>query len=479
VESQSGLGIYISKKQAHAILVKRGKVTAGFSVQADPDESNPLQAVVRGIGQGCTERNFRFSDVAVAVDTSLFMQHRIHSEFSSPKQIAQTIRFDTEEAVATDIASLAVGFDLIRTGEHGSDLNVFTAEHGILSDIVLTLQGYGIDPVNIVPDVACLARMIPLCANHPGLDEQSCLYSVLSAHNGYFLASSGADLLPVRAFLVGNAKNKTDLLMRETFTTRASSIEAVDTLVVFDATGSVDAQALGPRLGLETLEVDWFNQCSAGMHAQQAGEDPIDYAIAYGAILFAGEKSHSLSFRNDFMPHQGKQLRQRSALKWICVSIMILLLALGGRLQAKWYGKRQDANAIREKLGRSYSRVMKGNEMPKNPVPTLAGAIRSIEAKKDGRISSGNQSTTGKLQLVIKAIHTCYTRSKLDIDKISIGASSISINGSSGTSIGRIQFNDELKKMKLGATAPHFGDPKGGRYPLSISIKTKTQQKAK
>ena len=184
MESQSGLGIYISKQTALAVRLRRGQVVARVAVQVGPEEADGLQALVRRLAEACAEQKMLSLDASVALDSSLFMQHSVHSAFSHANQIAQTIRFDTEEVVAADIGTMAVGFDVVRQQESGSLLNVFTAEHAILSDVGLTLQTFGIDPISIVPDVACLARARPLWATQPSLEVGDHMICLLSPRNG-------------------------------------------------------------------------------------------------------------------------------------------------------------------------------------------------------------------------------------------------------------------------------------------------------
>ena len=47
MESQSGLGIYISKQTALAVRLRRGKVVARVAVETAPDETDGLRALVR------------------------------------------------------------------------------------------------------------------------------------------------------------------------------------------------------------------------------------------------------------------------------------------------------------------------------------------------------------------------------------------------------------------------------------------------
>jgi len=100
VESQNYLGIYISKKTAMVVCPgPQKKDWSGlkcFSVSVEGQEQQDMQALAGLIAQGCAERNMKFSEITVALDCSLFMQHSVHSEFKDPKQIAATVRFDTE-----------------------------------------------------------------------------------------------------------------------------------------------------------------------------------------------------------------------------------------------------------------------------------------------------------------------------------------------------------------------------------------------
>ena len=200
---------------------------------------------------------------------------------------------------------------------------------------------------------------------------------------------------------------------------------AIDSLLVFDSGGGLDTAQLSAHLGMNVVEVDWFEQGGSAASAEAQTPDPIDLAIAYGASLFAGEKFHTLNFRNDFMPHQGKRLRMENAMKWACVSLTILLLALGGRLQAKWYAKQNGIDQVREKLEESYSVVMLGKKLPKNPTTSLGSVKRKLVSTKMGQISAGDQSTAAKLQLILKAINNCYLSAGLEIDSAAVRNTSV------------------------------------------------------
>jgi len=476
VESQNGLGIYIGKSRATVVCIQKNKAVDSFSVTADAADSADLKALMHQVAKACVARKWKYAEVSVALDSALFMQHPVHSEFSNPKQINATVRFDTEEVVATDIANLAVAFQVIKTDDNGSHLNVYTAQHGPLSDIVQTLQSHGMDPVHIMPDVSCLTRMIEQNLDSrvpPGTDA---LFALVSENSGYFLRySESLGVRPVRAFLVRSQQNKTDLLAREAFTTMASDgATRIGQMFVFDAADEVDTEALAKKSGVPVSGMEWFSASPWGQAARDSDADAVHCAIAYGAACPGGPRTWTLNFRNDFMPYQGGRLRMQSALKWVCISVTLLLLAVGGRLQATWFQARADREALREKLSDDYFAVMPGRKMPSNPVRALDKEIREIKALKSGQISlNSNQSTLAKLTLILKAVNQSYRKTGLAVDSISIGRSAIKITGSTSNTSGRLQFREALKQVGF-RPVENFSEPKGGRAPFSITINTET-----
>ncbi len=103
------IGIYISKNSATVACFgpqSRGQdLTGSFtvSVETQQETGSPDITQLAGlIAKGCAEKfpGCQNHQIAVALDCSMFMQHSIHSDFADPKQIASTIRFDTEEALA-------------------------------------------------------------------------------------------------------------------------------------------------------------------------------------------------------------------------------------------------------------------------------------------------------------------------------------------------------------------------------------------
>ena len=92
MESQNYLGIYLSRDTSTVVclnlLGRVGKVLGSFSVSVEEGEQANMQALAGLIAQGCAQRRWSYSEVSVALDCAIFMQHSVHSEFSDRKQIA-------------------------------------------------------------------------------------------------------------------------------------------------------------------------------------------------------------------------------------------------------------------------------------------------------------------------------------------------------------------------------------------------------
>ena len=440
MEAKNYLGIYLSKDAATVVcLGPQGKdpnVLGCFSVSVQEQTEQKYQELATLIAQGCAERELRFSEVAVALDCAMFMQHNLHSDFKDPKQIAQTVKFDAEEVLATDISEIAIAFKIISSDQAGSKLSVFTAQRKILSDVLLSLQSNNIDPITIEPDVSCLSRFISRKVSLP--EDLHPLFGVLSYRNGYFVVHDSSDSKEtsfMRTFMVGTRRARTELLAREVSVTRAllESEEPIDCLKGFDTTGSVNYQQLSEKLGLKASGVDFAE--SAAIEPQSLADcaDPVDFVIAYGAALSHLEKPQSINFRSDFMPYLGKKMRMEKALKFASVSVTILLLALGIYFQMPLLKANEYRRDLRKKYAKDYSAVMLGKPLPakfKDAIRRLTSEDRRIQNVQSGRSgATGEESMMSKLTSVLEAFNKCAASTNLKIDKITITSKFIRIKG--------------------------------------------------
>lgn len=478
MESNTFVGIYLGKDHAVVVGVRlKGhdcRILRSFVASVDPEAEEPVQNLAKQIADGCAEHRLKADEAVVALDCSYYMQHEVHSEFQQVKQIAATVRFDTEEVLATDVSNLGVAFQIESQNERGSHLNVFTAEQDVLAERLLALQSRGIDPIAVVPDICCVARYIKNYAE-PDDSGTACLYSVLSRRHGYFVRLEDKQAHPVRAFMISARAQRTDLLGREVFTTLASSGSSSDmTLSVFDVQEQADPELLQERLGMETDWASWFRTSGTGPLAHAEEADPVDYAIAMGAALMKADRGRLVNFRDDYMPFQGKRIRLQSALKWASVSVTILLLAAGAYLQIRVFWAQQNRDRILERVAEQYNIAMKKNmNQSLNPIKSLEGELRRLDKESGGGPASGELLTIpDRLTAVLTAFNAVAAKSDLKIDKLEISDKSITVIGDTSNRTSYLQYTKGITEHGLDIVRQQYKDA-DGRTKFTIVIKPK------
>lgn len=482
MEGQNYLGIYIGKDGATVVcLGAQGRaVKACFSVSLDDNREQNTAAdmaeLARLIADGCAHRELRFAETAVALDCSMFMQHAVHSEFSDAKQISQTVRFDAEEALSTDISDVAVAFEISSTDETGSDLTVFTATREILSSILLSLESHNIDPITLEPDVGCLSRFI--LENAPAPHDADCLFAALSRSRGYFIGCTKSRQTPAkRTFLIHATQKRTDLLARQVPATAAlmTKDDLVGTLRVFDSARSVDCHRLADRLGIDAAEFDLLGSLVTEPDTLSECDDAVEFAVAAGAALAHVVKGRAVNFRDDFMPFQGKKLRLQKTLKFLSISVSVLLIALGTHVTALLLQMNQYRNRLlKDKFQPEYSAVMGGTV--KDPPGEIKTGVRRLGTEfrrtRDIIGSGGSQqSVLGKLTLILEALNKSTGGTRLSIDTISIAENSISVTGSTSNRGNTLKVRNALTQTKLGTVLETLDPEKAGPDNFKFTIK--------
>jgi len=483
MELQNYLGIYLYKDTATAVCLnprgKDGSIVGCFSVSAEQQDQATMQTLADRIAQGCAERQWRFSEVAVALDCAMFMQHRVHSQFKDAKQIGATVKFDTEETLATDITNVALAFEVTVSSQAGSELTVFTVERKILSDILTALQQYGLDPVAIEPDVVCLSRFIVRKVASAEPQQAQALFGILSRHSGYLIVppvqadEASRKASAVRTFLVGKTQNSAGLLAREVLVT-ASMVEdtgATRTLRLFDSAGAVDCRQLGEKLGMEAGAIDLLQAAGAEMPAATDGLDPVDLAIAYGAALAHSQKGPRVDFRSDFSPFQGKKLRLQKALKFAAVSVTVLLMAVGLYFQTELFSVNRGRNGVRGKFAKDYADVtlekLPNSASDKKALADLEKLLRRVEAEKKG--IGDKTSISSKLTLVLAAFNKCAAQTDLNISSITITSKDILVTADTSSRQNRQKIFETIRTNGLEILQERY-DLVGSRENFSITI---------
>lgn len=478
MELRKRLGIYLKKDRATVVcLVPHGgqaRLLGAFSLDLDGDEPSGQQGLADRIARACAERGLKFTESAVALDCALFMQHSVHSEFSDYKKIAATVRFDAEETLATDISDMAVAFRIVSKGQTGAHLDVFTAQRSILSDILLSLQSNGIDPVAVSPDAWCLSRYL---AHYGKPEEGGRVYALLSDARGYLVGAANQDEVSfTRAFPVGPSQDRKALLTRETLVTAALGGPGSSTtrLCVLDALNGTMASELGSRVPFDVEDCDLAAMAQIDRSELTDCRNVVDFAIAYGAALPESEKDKGANFRNDHMPYLGKTLRLQRAVRFLSISVTVLLLALGVYVQTQLMLVNRYRSVQREMLEPDYLAVMPGEEkLPETmraAVQKLASALRTIRANKG--IGADQGTISAKLTMVLQALNACAGQTDLNVDTITISGANIVISGDTSRRPNTLKVFDAMEKAGLARKKEGYVE-KGGRDTFTITVEPK------
>jgi hypothetical protein len=487
VQPTGFLGMYLAKDHATVVcLAIQGRdinLAGCLRVSLEQPEQSDLQTLAQRIAAACAERQFKFAETAVALDCAMFMQHSVHSEFSDVRKIAQTVRFDTEEALGTDATDVAIAFKIDSADQAGSSLSAFTAQKQLLAELLLALQANNLDPISVEPDVNCLARFV--CRNVSLPAEARPLFALLSRRNGYFItpvslpwqAISPTPPAAMRTFLL-SAQNRNELLARQVSMTTAllQTAGPINRLEVFDAADSINCDDIAGKLAVQTERIDII--ASARLSAENLSDcpDPVEFAIAYGAATAYLDLPQNANWRSDFMPYQGRKLRLQKTLKFFSVAAVILMLAVGifGLMQALQVNKYRVR--LREKFAKEYSAVMLGQPAPdksKEAARKIKVALQRIkEAQKDSLSLTGEEVVAGKLALVLQAFNKCAAVTQLNIESVTITDKSITISGDTAGPDNTLKVFEAFKQTGLNVLQQRISS-EGGRGTFSITVDPK------
>jgi hypothetical protein len=452
VDDQGCLGIYLTRGQATVVCLDStqvsAKIIACFEVSLEQAQDlDGFTELADKIAQLCSQRDLQFSHVAIALDCSLYMQHDVHSSFSDKRQIESTVRFDTEEALATDISDVALAFGVLSSDENGSALRVFTSQKTVLAEVINALAANNLDPVTVEPDVTCLCRFITSRYFDGRRPPEGVLFAALSESNGYFvgpLHSDSETSLIQRTFLVAPGQDRNSALLRQVplSIARLSPEITLSKLLLLDSAGSLQADQIGPALGLDTEFAEFapLQECS----------NPVAFAAACGAALSHLQKDPRISFRSDYMPYLGKRRRLERTLKIISVSTCVMLVAVGLNLTLRLMQKNRPVKLLREKFSAAYSAALPDSKMPSRLTKArdkLEDERNRIKRVRDGKLSAtGEQSIPARLTAVLHAFNEVASQTNLKIEKISVTARNITITGDTSNRSNTLKLLAEIKK---------------------------------
>ena len=477
MEQNRYLGIYVAGDRTTVVLLSKAggkiEVLEQFCAPAAPRQEGQQQSfsfaeTAQAIASICAEKQLVFTDVAAAIDCSLYRQQKLHSEFEDYRQIAQTIKFDAEEALAVDAAQTAVAFEVVGKQLSGSEVATFAAPAGVISEIIISLQNNKLDPVTVEPDSICFRRVIDAAG-------QDAIVAAVSQTRCFLLCPPlPGGKATVRSFVTSGSQNKMSLLAREIMMTMASfsAERQAETVKIYDTTGQVDFEALAGQTGLKVEALDLAESMVFEPHEDI---EHLELIIAAGAGAALAGKTEKVDFRSDFMPYEGKKAALEKTIKILSICLLVFFIAIGIFLQMQYYKTNKDRKRIEDKFKADYVIAMSGGKFTKSSesVRKLKSEINRIKDVKSGLLSaSGNDSIEAKLTFLFEAIVSVPKNVDVEIEKIAVTTKTMSITGNTNSG-GYLQLFGAIDKHPKLARGQSTYESKNGRDNFRLTIELK------
>lgn len=474
MESKLVIGICVARQEADVVVLDLSKsepaVADCFRICPEADPSGAL-SLGAAVGRAVRARNLVYEEAVVSLQSDFYAQYPLRSAFAEPRQIDATIKYDTEEASATDAASLAVTYEIVRVRPDGSDVMVYAADRQTLTDLLLDMQGEGLDPVMIEPEAISLARALEQVS--PSFRETNCLLVWLCGEQGLLLKNTNKGKAAYfRRVLLPGKKDRTEPLARQIQLTLAgwTCSEPIDSIVLTGQFEQVRPEILSQKLSypVRTEELHWpFGQTA----------EPTLTAAAWGAALSSLHRIRRADFRRDFLPYQGRRKMLQKSLRTLSVSLTILFAAVGLYFQMKSLRLQNYIARLEDKITAEYKGCMYGQKPPPNqPILTrLRSVLRQIRQRQEGFAGGDEGSVPARLTFLMEALNKTPSSVDLQIQQISITERTIRLIGDTDGRRSTLQLLDEFKKHPKLDVESNQISPAPPRDKFEIVLQTKKE----
>ncbi|MHC4950781.1 MAG: hypothetical protein ACYTEU_07325 [Planctomycetota bacterium] len=450
MDENGSLGLFLSGEKAVAVWISSGSEASVLHTMNITSTEDEPSTIALQAARAVNRAGFTFDEAFVAIDCGYYTQYKLHSEFDDYSQVDSTIKFDAEEAAATDAMNLAVAFDITGKNQMGSEVTVYTADRQLLTDILLDVQEGALDPGLIEPDGVCLARA--LSQDQRMAERTDTIFVILSSSNCYMIRLQ-ADFAPVvRTFLIGKGQNVTNVLSREITLARGSadSDHPINSITLMGCIDNVDKDLLAQRSGLEILTEEPQEDIASAL----ATEDDLachELMIAYGAALAAKIRGHKTDFRRDFMPYQGRRKVLEGSLRLIGISVTVLLITIALFFQMKTFRMNRDTDRLVDKLNSESQLVLMGRKIrpPRTASSYLKSELDGAKRMEAGLGPGDDKSVPAKLTFFLDAMNKTPKNIDINIQQIKISERAMNVRGDTKATTARkgvTTFFNQIKK---------------------------------
>ncbi len=427
----------MENKKCASVLFASGRGLAGvFSLQGDKArawvwasvEAEQQQDMVEQVRNRLAAGKLSFEESTAVVDCRDYTQYRLHSELTDQKQIARTIAFDAEEAVAADVSNMAISFAVRKTDESGSEITIFTSDLSDMSQKLEALQKSRFDPTVIEPDAICLARFI----RHffPEAASENRLVVIVTPYSCFLMHYAENEKIAVIRNFLSEGTDAGELLARQ-IPILSATIEggdSIDTVMLADDTGSLNENTLAEQTGMNVKKID-----ISGAFTEALPEDivPSKAAAVCGNALAELSNTTTADFRRSFSPYMGRQKIIEKIYMAVSIAATVLLVAGAIFFQTAALKQKGYADKLEKKMEKQYSEVMYGREHKSaEPIDRrLERVYNQLERLKKGLFAGDDESVSAKLTFVIQAINSAPDSVDLNLEEISITTKTMRLRG--------------------------------------------------
>lgn len=474
MESKFVIGIAVGRQEAEVVVLDISKpepqATDRFRVSPEPDASE-LLSLGSAVARAVRAKTLLYEEAVVSLRSDYFAQYPLRSAFSEPRQIDHTIKYDAEEAAATDASSLAVAYEVVRVRPDGADVMVYAADRQTLTDLLLDLQGEGLDPVMMEPEAVSLARALEQVS--PSFRETGTLFVWLCGEQCLLLknANKGRAVYFRRVLLAGK-DDLADSLARQIQLTLAGWAcgDPIETIVLAGETERIRPEVLSQKLShpVKTETLRWPGEQSA---------DPVLAAAAWGAALSSIHRGRRADFRRDFLPYQGRRKMLQKSLRTLSISLTVIFAAVGLYFQMKSLRLQTYMARLDEKVAAEYKGCMYGQKPPSNqPILTrLRNVLRQVRQRQEGFGGGDEGSVPARLTFLMEALNKTPSSVDMQIQQISITERTIRLIGDTDGRRSTLQLLDEFKKHPKLDVESNQISPAPPRDKFEIVLQTKKE----
>ncbi len=457
MEHTGSVGLYLARGRAMAVWLSEkdpGTIVKAMDIQ--PTEGESAQTIALEAARKIRLQGGNIEQVYVAMDCSYYTQYSLHSEFSDARQVESTIKFDAEEAAATDAMNLAVTFTITGPLPTGSEVMVFSADRQTATDTLLDVREGGLDPVIMEPDAVSLARMLERTLH---LSEQAdTLFVLADQPNCYIVQPGKPGFAPkLRSFLPGPEQNRTTALTREVFMalTGWDDNDPLRKVVFVHPPQGLDTKVLAERTGLEVRVETVVDK----LHCEYSDKNDLPvsaFLIAVGAALAMQERGQSADFRRDFMPYQGRRKAVESSLRMVSISLSLLFIAAGIFFQSRIYRMNNYQEKLQTKLNEEYRSAMYGVNPPTTEAVNsrLKRTLANAKRVQEGLGPGDDKSVPAKLTFLLEAINNSPKTVDVSVQKIAVTDRTMRVKGDTNSRKSTLDMFEAIKKhpkLKFGS----------------------------